>query len=65
MNNENIVKELNAYLKGEYMAIHSYEHYIQNISNPNIKKALQKIQQEHKQHAAKTQKEFKTWVESL
>src|SRR5690606_11918694 len=39
---------------GEYMAIHSYEHYIQNISNPTVKKALQKIQQEHKQHASKT-----------
>ncbi|MCJ8008529.1 ferritin-like domain-containing protein [Lederbergia wuyishanensis] len=54
MNKDNIVKELNAYLKGEYMAIHSYEHYIQRITNPTVKKALQKIQQEHKQHAAKT-----------
>ncbi|MBW8351113.1 PA2169 family four-helix-bundle protein [Bacillus sp. IITD106] len=36
------------------MAIHSYEHYIQNISNPAVKKTLQKIQQEHKQHFAKT-----------
>ncbi|MCR2821456.1 PA2169 family four-helix-bundle protein [Lederbergia panacisoli] len=54
MNNENIVKELNAYLRGEYMAIHSYEYYIQNISNPTVRKTLQKIQQGHKQHALKT-----------
>ncbi|KPH76656.1 DUF2383 domain-containing protein [Oceanobacillus caeni] len=54
MNNEDvIIKELNAYLKGEFMGIHSYEHYIQQVSDPEIKKELQRIQQEHKNHATK------------
>lgn len=53
MNNKDIVKELNAYLKGEFMGIHAYEHYIQQVTDPAVKTELQRIQQEHKQHAAK------------
>lgn len=54
LNNEDVaIKELNAYLKGEFMGIHSYEHYIQQVSDPAIKKELQHIQQEHKKHATK------------
>ena len=53
MGNKDIVKELNAYLKGEYMGIHAYEHYIQQVEDPTVKKELQRIQQEHKRHAAK------------
>jgi bacterioferritin len=48
---EHVVKELNEFLKGQYMGIHSYEHYIQKLQDPQIKKKFQKIQQEHKQHA--------------
>src|SRR5690625_2517468 len=54
MNDKDVVKELNAYLKGEYMGIHAYEHYIKHTQDPNLKSELQRIQQEHKQHAAKT-----------
>ena len=43
MDNTNI-KELNAFLKGEYMAIDSYDIFIQKANN-------QRIQQEHKLHA--------------
>jgi rubrerythrin len=46
------INELNALLKGEHMAIDGYEKYIQNVNDPNIKGELQKIQQEHKMHAA-------------
>jgi bacterioferritin len=53
LNDEIVIKELNAYLKGEFMGIHSYEHYIQQVSDPTIKKELQRIQQEHKTHATK------------
>ncbi|WP_085993106.1 ferritin-like domain-containing protein [Oceanobacillus senegalensis] len=53
MNNEDVIKELNAYLKGEFMGIHSYEHYIQHATDPDIKTVLQRIQREHKEHAAK------------
>ncbi|GAB2559117.1 DUF2383 domain-containing protein [Gracilibacillus alcaliphilus] len=53
MSSEDVIKELNAFLKGEFMAIHSYEYYIQHVSDPFIKKELQRIQQEHKKHAVK------------
>jgi bacterioferritin len=53
MNENNVIKELNEYLKGEYMGIHAYEHYIKNAQDQNIKTTLQKIQQDHKQHAVK------------
>ncbi|UOQ92661.1 ferritin-like domain-containing protein [Halobacillus shinanisalinarum] len=53
MKENNVVKELNEYLKGEYMGIHAYEHYIKNAQDQDIKAALQLIQQEHKQHALK------------
>ncbi len=48
-----VVKELNNYLKGEYMAIHAYEHYIYHTKDVRIKAILQSIQQEHKEHAAR------------
>lgn len=47
------IKELNTLLKGEHMAIGGYERYIQEIKDTNIKGELQKIQQDHKQHAIK------------
>lgn len=53
MQEDVVIKELNAYLKGEYMAIHSYEHFIQHAIDPKVKNELQRIQQEHKQHALK------------
>lgn len=45
------IKELNAFLKGQYMGIHAYEHLIQRVEEPDIKQELQNIQQEHKMHA--------------
>ncbi len=42
------ISELNAILKGEYMAIDSYEKYIDNMPDANAKSELQKIQKEHK-----------------
>lgn len=47
------VKELNAYLKGEYMAIKAYESFMERIKDPAVKEELQNIQQDHKQHAVK------------
>lgn len=35
------------------MAIHSYEEFIRQTDDPDVKSALQKIQQDHKYHAAK------------
>ncbi|WP_404428469.1 ferritin-like domain-containing protein [Sutcliffiella horikoshii] len=45
------IKELNAFLEGEFMGIHAYEHYIKNTQDEAIKKDLQTIQQNHKMHA--------------
>lgn len=53
MSEKDVVKELNAYLKGEYMGIHAYEHYIHHTQDPHIRTELQRMQQDHKQHAAK------------
>ncbi|MFS0782544.1 DUF2383 domain-containing protein [Bacillus sp. 1P06AnD] len=42
------VKKLNQFLKGIYMGVHAYEHFIGKCDDAAIKKVLQKIQQEHK-----------------
>ena len=49
--NTRIVQELNTLLKGEYMAIHGYERFIQNAEDQKAKSELQKIQKDHKKHA--------------
>lgn len=54
------IKELNAILKGEYMAIDSYEKYIKNIPDSNTKIELQQIQKEHKRHAIKLSERIQT-----
>lgn len=46
-----VVKELNTFLAGNFMAIHAYEKYIQHIEDADIKRVLQIIQQNHKKHA--------------
>src|SRR3954447_1776050 len=46
-----VIKELNTFLGGNYMAIQAYERYIHHIDDSTIKQTLQKIQQGHKQHA--------------
>lgn len=46
-----VIKELNNFLEGNFMAIHAYEKYIEHIDNTEIKQVFQKIQQDHKQHA--------------
>ena len=49
---KDVINELNAFLKGQYMGIHAYENLIQNETDENIKKELQEIQKSHKVHAA-------------
>lgn len=46
-----VIKELNTFLEGNFMAIQAYERYIQQVKKPLVKQTLQKIQQDHKQHA--------------
>ncbi len=47
------ITELNNVLKGNYMAIDSYDRYIEHVQDPNIKTVLQQIQQDHKESAAR------------
>lgn len=47
----NEIHELNRALKGEHMAIESFDHYIQDIDDENLKKRMQDMQQQHKFHA--------------
>ena len=47
-----IIKELNNFLKGNYMAIHTYDHYIHHMDDLHTKQILQQIQKKHKEHAA-------------
>ncbi|KAJ53919.1 rubrerythrin [Clostridium tetanomorphum] len=50
MKNRNI-NDLNTLLKGEYMAIDKYDHYIKGIVNEQVKGELQNIQKMHKKQA--------------
>ena len=45
------IEELNAYLKGEYMAIDSYKKYINKATDPAVKADLERNLQDHTRHA--------------
>jgi Bacterioferritin (cytochrome b1) len=51
MENTTAINELNAFLKGEYMAIDIYEDYIRTVDSTNTQNILQSIQSDHKNHA--------------
>jgi bacterioferritin len=51
MTNETIIEELNTLLRGTYMGIRSFEHYIQQAEENELKKVFQSMQQEVKQNA--------------
>jgi hypothetical protein len=46
MTNETIIEELNTLLRGTYMGIRSFEHYIQKAEENELKKVFQSMQQE-------------------
>lgn len=48
---KDIIEELNQFLEGNLMAIHAYENYIHHVKDPNVKKKMQDIQKNHKEHA--------------
>ena len=45
------IKELNSLLKGEHMAIDSYEKVLPHVKDENMKQEIQRLQQQHKNHA--------------
>lgn len=53
MTNEIVIEELNTLLRGNYMGIRSYEHYIQKVNDEEMKKVFQEMQQELKHNAMK------------
>lgn len=53
MGKDTVIQDLNEFLQGIYMGIKAYERFIQHTDDEKIKDVLQKIQQDHKQHAIK------------
>jgi bacterioferritin len=53
MSKEVIVEELNTLLRGTYMGIRSYEHYIQKVKDEELKQVFQSMQQDVKLNAQK------------
>ncbi|MBB5171888.1 DUF2383 domain-containing protein [Texcoconibacillus texcoconensis] len=53
MKNDIVVEELNTLLRGTYMGVRSFEHYIQEVENDELKHDFQSMQQEQKQNASK------------
>jgi bacterioferritin len=53
MNNDTIIEELNTLLRGTYMGIRSFEHYIQKTDDIELKHKFQNMQQEVKRSAQK------------
>jgi bacterioferritin len=53
MSNEVIVEELNTLLRGTYMGIRSFEHYIQTVEDEELKTLFQSMQKEVKLNAQK------------
>lgn len=50
MNKGRAAKELNIVLKGEQIAVESYEKFISAADNEKIRNGLQQIQEAHKEH---------------
>ncbi|GAA0721260.1 hypothetical protein GCM10008905_11520 [Clostridium malenominatum] len=49
--NNNEIKQLNMALKGEHMAIESFDHFIKDAQDENVKLKLQMAQRQHKMQA--------------
>ena len=52
-NEEIVIEELNTLLRGTYMGIRSFEHYIQKVDDDELKKHFQSMQQDVKLNAQK------------
>jgi bacterioferritin len=53
MANEVIIEELNTLLRGTYMGIRSFEHYIQKVEDEELKTVFQSMQKDVKLNALK------------
>lgn len=48
---DNEIKYLNHILKGEFLDIENFDHFIQDTDDPALKKKLQDMQRKHQTHA--------------
>ena len=53
MKRDLVIEELNTLLRGHYMGIRSFEHYIQKLEDEELRTRFQHMQQEVKHNAAK------------
>ncbi|WP_156289499.1 DUF2383 domain-containing protein [Oceanobacillus salinisoli] len=53
MTNDIVIEELNTLLRGTYMGVRGFEHYISELDNTELRENFQTIQQELKQNASK------------
>lgn len=51
MTTQVVVEELNTLLRGQFMGIRSFEHYIQSLDEGELKRNFQHMQQDLKQNA--------------
>ncbi|WP_235907322.1 DUF2383 domain-containing protein [Niallia circulans] len=51
MNTDQSIKTLNKFLQGQYMGIHSYEHFIQNLEDMSLKNSFTDILTDHTNNA--------------
>lgn len=52
-NNKEVVVTLNKVLKGEHMAIDTYDQYLDRIDDSQTKDLLQQFKEDHQKHASK------------
>lgn len=52
-NNKEVVATLNKVLKGEHMAIDTYDQYLDRIDDSQTKDLLQQFKEDHQKHASK------------
>ena len=60
-----VVNELNTILKGEHMAVESYDRFIHMIEDDRVKEEFQKILDDHKKHVRLLEKRIKELGENL
>ncbi|MFP9128589.1 DUF2383 domain-containing protein [Niallia sp. BSM11] len=51
LNSEQSIKTLNKFLQGQFMGIHAYEHFIENLEDTSLKQSFSDILTEHTKNA--------------
>mgnify|MGYP000973362960 FL=1 len=51
MDNDSVINELNTVLRGELMAVESYDLFISNTDDDKIRKLFEQFRADHKEHA--------------